>query len=133
MRCGTIGQSRGFTLVELMVVVMIVAVLTSIAVPSYLEQVRKSRRAEAKTQMLEAVQCMERFQTTNSTYVGGPARCAAPANEYYVLAFADVARNTFTLSATAQGSQVDDRCGNLGINHAGAKTHSAGTPADLCW
>lgn len=65
--------NRGFTLVELMIVVAVIAVITMIAVPAYNEQVRKSRRGLAKSDLLELTQCAERFHTTNGTYEIGRA------------------------------------------------------------
>ena len=60
----------GFTLIELMIVVAVVAILASIAVPAYQEQIRKSRRAQAKADMVEYAQMAERYFTVNNTYVG---------------------------------------------------------------
>ncbi|MCG6118750.1 MAG: hypothetical protein MEQ07_11260 [Aquimonas sp.] len=82
--------------------------------------------------MLQLTQCMERFNTSNSTYVGGPARCQAPPNNFYNLGYVNVARTTFGIDAVPQGGQVNDRCGQLGINQAGAKT-SEGAAEDQCW
>lgn len=59
---------RGFTLIEVMIVVAVVAVLAAIAYPSYDEQVRRSRRADAQTALLELSQHMERYFTAKGTY-----------------------------------------------------------------
>jgi len=131
------SKMGGFTLIELMVVVAIVAIITAIAVPSYQEQVRKSNRGLAKSDLLELTQCAERFHTTNTTYTGFDAATACDVDgkdgDKYDFGVANITRTTFTLSATAQGGQVDDKCGNLGINQANVRTHSAGTAADRCW
>jgi len=129
---------RGFTLIELMVAVAIIAIITAIAVPSYQEQVRKSNRGLAKSDLLELTQCAERYHTTNGTYVGFDAAAACDVDSKddagrYDFAAAAVTRITYSLSATAQGGQVDDKCGNLGIDQANVRTHSAGTAADRCW
>ena len=129
---------RGFTLIELMVVVTIVAIIMAIAIPSYQEQVRKSNRGLAKSDLLELTQCAERFHTTNGTYTGFDAAAACDVDgkddaNTYDFGTAAITRTTFTLSATAQGSQSDDKCGDLGINQANVRTHSAGTAADRCW
>lgn len=60
--------SSGFTLVELMVVVLLVAILAAIAYPSYREQIRKARRADAQAVLMQAAQFMERYYTENGTY-----------------------------------------------------------------
>ena len=59
---------RGFTLIELMITVAIVGILASIAYPSYIESVRKGRRAEARAALTELMQQQERFMTQNNTY-----------------------------------------------------------------
>ncbi len=64
------AQVRGFTLIELMIVVAVVAILSAIAYPSYTEHVRKSRRAQAKVDLVEYGQLAERFHTVQNTYSG---------------------------------------------------------------
>ncbi len=132
------SKNRGFTLIELMIVVAVVAFLVAIAIPSYQEQVRKSNRGLAKSDLLELTQCAERYHTTNGTYVGFEAATACDVDSKddantYDFGTAAITRTTFTLSATAQGSQSDDKCGDLGINQANVRTHSAGTATDRCW
>lgn len=60
---------RGFTLIELMIVVAVVGVLAAVAYPSYQEYVRKAKRAEGRTAMLEMLQQQERYMTQNNTYL----------------------------------------------------------------
>ncbi|WP_375122151.1 type IV pilin protein [Variovorax sp. WS11] len=62
-------RQRGFTLIEVMIVVAIVAILSAIAYPSYLESVRKSKRAEARAQLMEAAQYMQRFYSQNDSFI----------------------------------------------------------------
>ena len=121
--------SRGFTLVELMIVVAIVGILGAIAYPSYQDHVRKTRRADGKTALLQAVQVAERFFTQNNTYAGAPT-AAVSAEGHYNLAFVGNA-TTFTITATPGGAQASDPCGALTINQANVK-NSAGGMAD-CW
>jgi type IV pilus assembly protein PilE len=123
-------RQLGFTLIELMITVGVIALLAAIAMPMYNEQVRSSRRADAQSRLSQVVQCMERFNTSNGTYVGGDARCATANNAFYTFAIVIPNRNSFSVTATAAGSQAVDRCGNLGLDQAGQKTHSAGTG---CW
>jgi type IV pilus assembly protein PilE len=63
-------KARGFTLVELMIVIAVLAILAAIAVPSYYRQVEKSRRADAQSALLSAAQTLERCFTRTNTYVG---------------------------------------------------------------
>jgi len=74
MRLQISASSRGFTLIELMVVVVIATILVSIAVPSYMSQVRQSRRTEVRTALLDLAGREERyFSTTPTGYTANPA------------------------------------------------------------
>lgn len=135
------NKSRGFTLIELMIVVAVVAILAAVAIPAYQDQVRKARRGQVKADMAELAQRAERWHSINNSYAGFWA--SVPAGDRvsprtggavaYSLAFAE-APNTFTLTATPQGGQVNDtRCMALGLNQAGTKTKTGtGTLSD-CW
>jgi type IV pilus assembly protein PilE len=132
-------RAGGFTLIELMIVVAVVAILAAIAYPSYNDAVRKGRRGQAKADLLEAVQLAERFRTVNGTYEGfvlpaaysvspreGPAR--------YNVGF-EGAAGTFTLTAdpiSGGGQDKDTKCLALSITQAGVKDAS-GSDADNCW
>lgn len=131
------SPSRGFTLIELMIVIGIVAILTAIAIPAYSDQTRKARRATAKVALLEIVQSKERFHSLNGTYVG--SLCAPTdlqvLNHYTITCpAATTPASQFNVLATAIGAQTADAlCLNLGINQQGTKTESgSGTVAD-CW
>lgn len=129
-------KGTGFTLIELMIVVAVVAVLSAIAYPAYTDSVRKSRRAQAKADLVEYQAMAERWRTVNNSYATftlptnqSPREVGSPAH-YRLQLVSDV--NTFTISATAQNDQTRDRCGNLSINNTNVKGHSAGNLAD-CW
>ncbi|MCC4620365.1 type IV pilin protein, partial [Xanthomonas cassavae CFBP 4642] len=62
------AAGNGFTLIELMIVVAVVGILAAVAYPSYAEHIRKSRRAQAKADLVEYAQMAERSHTTNNTY-----------------------------------------------------------------
>lgn len=133
-------RKHGFTLLELMIVVAIVAILAAVAYPSYKDQIRKSRRAQAKADLVEYAQMAERYFTVNNTYVGfslpktqSPRESGSPA--YYALtpsgSFASA--STFTITATAQGDQANDRCGNLSITNTGKKDKTGAAAFSECW
>lgn len=134
--------ARGFTLIELMVVVAIVAILAAIAFPSYQDSVRKSKRGQAKADLVELAQRAERFHTVNNTYVGfaipsadavSPRTAGAPVA--YEVALAASTPNTFTLTATPTNAQVADvLCMTLSIDQLGQKgrTGNSSTVAE-CW
>ena len=134
------SKNRGFTLIELMIVVVIIAVLAMIAYPSYQEQVRKTRRNQAKADLMELTQALERKFTADRDY-SAPAfvfpftrspRDAADGRQYYNLAFsAGPAVGSYTLMATRVNTQAADRCGELTLNSLGQKTHSEGDD-DYC-
>ena len=126
------ASSRGFTLVELMIVVAIVGVLAAVAYPSYQDSVRKSRRADGKTALLQAVQVAERWFTQNNTYdMTGGTPPNGPSDEgHYTLAYVGGA-TAFTITATPVDAQASDPCGWLRITAANVKTSAKGT-AD-CW
>lgn len=126
----------GFTLIELMIVVAVVAVLAAIAYPAYTDAVRKSRRAQAKADLVEYAAQAERSRTVNNSYAEydlptdqSPREEGATA--HYELSIAQDA-NTFTITAEALDGQANDRCGDLTINNLDQKGHSAGNLAD-CW
>ena len=64
------AYQKGFTLVEVMIVVAIIAILAAIVIPSYQSAVRKAHRTDAKTALATIAQLMERYNTQNNTYVG---------------------------------------------------------------
>jgi type IV pilus assembly protein PilE len=128
---------RGFTLIELMIVVAVVAILAAVAYPSYQEQIRKSRRGQAKADMVEYAQLAERRHTADNSYAAfalpvaqSPREPGSPAR--YNLVFAGN-QTTFTITATPTGAQAEDRCGTLTINQAGQKTRSTAVAFNECW
>ena len=128
------NRSRGFTLIELMIVVAIVALLAAIAVPSYARYVEKARRADAKSALLDAAQRLERCYTQNNTYVGCPVATGLTGDGFYTIAAPTQEANAFTLTAAPAGPQVNDtRCGTLTLNSDGSRVASGSLGTDRCW
>jgi type IV pilus assembly protein PilE len=151
-----INKSKGVTLIELMIVVAIIGIIASIALPSYREQVASSKRSDGTAALLQLASALERHYTENSTYcdaagTGGANSCGGGANDtgpptilgsttvpldggtaYYNLTISAVTATTYTITATRTGSMSNDRCGNLTLTHAGQKGASLGTVND-CW
>ena len=137
----TMTKELGFTLIEVMITVVIVAILASVAVPSYMSSVRDSRRSDAKQALLAAAQTMESFYAMNMTYVGSSTGTTPTifttkvpkdgTERYYTLSFtAAPTAFGYTLQAVPQGSQAGDRCGTLSLNRTGATSAASATD---CW
>lgn len=144
-------KQKGFTLIEVMIVVVIVAILAAVAIPSYQDSVRKTRRADAKEALTRIAALQERFFFTNNRY-GTAADLGIDSTSqegYYIVAIANPvasaacgpvdATRCYTLTATAAptGAQAKDtECHQFSINHVGQKTATksgGGDNSDYCW
>ncbi len=129
-------HAKGFTLIELMIVVAVVAILATIAMPSYQEHVRKSRRAQAKADLVELAQQLERHHTVQNSYAGLTlpfTQSPRDGTSRYTLSYVGTpAAGTFTIQAVPGEGQSSDKCGTLTLDQAGRKTSSASTVAE-CW
>jgi type IV pilus assembly protein PilE len=137
-------KAVGFTLIELMVVIAIVGILAAIAYPSYMDSVRKARRADAKAALSNAAQALERYYTENNTYLnaglGDSAGAIFPdhtpsdqahSSAYYILSITNQGASTYTLNATPTGTMASDNCGTMTLDHLGQK--GAALPIAQCW
>jgi type IV pilus assembly protein PilE len=149
----SIMSQRGFTLIELMVAVAIVAILAMIAYPSYLEHLAKGRRADAQTVLMQGAQYLERIYTERGSYKKASSGAAATSladvgfpneltgspvgatNSYYTISISNWTDSAFTLTATRTGIQSNDKCGDLTLTNSGVKdiTNASGATATECW
>ncbi|MEF9965164.1 MAG: type IV pilin protein [Comamonas sp.] len=131
-------MQRGFTLIELMIVVAVVGILTAIALPSYNEYILRGHRAEGRAALLQTAQWMERAATANGTYPTSlPDSMKSIASGRYTISI-DSNGNTFTATATAKNAQANDKCGNLtlsnnGLQGANDKTYGTEGYDTSCW
>jgi type IV pilus assembly protein PilE len=134
----TRSSAKAFTLIELLIVIAIIAILASIAYPSYERYVQRTRRADGREMLMRIAAAEERFYTNRNIYtanigadLGLPL---ASENGYYNVAAAIAAGGqTFVLTATPQGTQNLDACGNLTINNTGFKAQSGSETNGKCW
>ena len=117
----------GFTLIEVLVTMAIIAILAASAYPAYTDHILRARRAEAFALLLEQAQRAERHFTLRNTYEGFTLPSGQGLSAHYTFAF-DAAANGFLLTATAAGSQQRDTpCTTLTIDHRGARAPRS------CW
>jgi type IV pilus assembly protein PilE len=138
---------QGFTLIELMIVVAVVAILTAIAFPSYQSYIMRSRRVEGQSLLNMAAAQQERWRTQNGSYMTTAtdvAKLKLPygdksENGHYTLIVSSVADDggyTLTAKRTPTGAQAADRtCGDYVLDAKGSKSMAAGTPGTVaqCW
>ncbi len=133
-------RQRGVTLIELMIALVVLAILVSVAVPGYRQQVMRANRAEAKELLLTDAAALERcFMNLNAYNATGCAAAGAfprsAAEGRYQLQ-ATLTAGTFTLSAVPQGRQASDtQCKTLTLTHLMVKgvTGGATQTAEWCW
>lgn len=147
-RTHTRRQNAGFTLIELMIVVVIVAILAGIAYPSYTRYVIEARRADGQAALLQVAAQLEKFYSQCGRYTtaitggrisdcdGLGATTALSTDQHYLLSVAagpsgDIA-TSHAITATRQGPQTNDtECGNLTYNSRGEKGQTGASTR--CW
>ncbi len=146
-------RDHGFTLIELMITVAIVAILAAVALPSYRDSINKSRRAEARAQLTEAAQFMQRYYAQNDSFkqnsagtavalpdalVAVPKGAATGARTYNIGFVSTPTDTAFSLQAVPRvgGPMANDKCGKLLLDNVGRRNvadNASGTTVEACW
>jgi prepilin-type N-terminal cleavage/methylation domain-containing protein len=103
------NRQRGFTLIELMIVVVIIGILAALAIPRFMQATVKAKESEAKT-ILKQIYTLERtYRQEQGTYIAnlGTIGFDVPTNSRYVYAIANAGANTFSATATPNGNDAD--------------------------
>lgn len=144
------NAQRGFSLIELMIVVAIIAIISAFAYPSYDRYVIKTKRSVAQNALLQVADRQQQFFMDNKRFAADITNLGFPANPYviddngtstvasdadavYSLSLSNVTATTWTATATPLNSQLsrDTYCGSLTITQTGAKSKSGAS--DKCW
>lgn len=137
-------KDRGFSLMELITAMAIIAVLTAIAIPNYTAYIARGKRSEARANLVEAANWMERWRTERGRY-DDPANANNPppgfpwaqiprtgTANYTVAVVAGPA--AYTITATAVGSMATDPCATLSLDQTGARAFTgANGSQEICW
>ena len=135
--------SSGFSLIELMITLAIVAILASIAVPSYQKYMMSSRRTDATTMLQRVATAEEQYFFAHSAYTDnannelglGEGGVIKSSEGYYTIAITDVTSSAYKLTATPVDGGVqskDSDCTSFGLNQTGQKTSSP-KAFETCW
>ncbi|WP_305909805.1 type IV pilin protein [Methylomarinum sp. Ch1-1] len=130
-------KNNGFTLIELMITVTILAILAAIAYPAYNDYIVKSRRSDAKSAILKMQLAEEKWRANNPSYTATLSDLNYPnsysPDGYYELAISNNTANTYTITATpvSGGLQAGDSdCASMSMDQNGTK---ASSPSSACW
>lgn len=143
-------RQQGFTLMEMLITMIIIGILTAVAIPNYTAYVQRSNRSEARGQLLEIANWMERWRTERGRY-DNPASAGTPpptppypatyaqspptGTAKYTIAVATPDTVTYAITATAVGVMAGDVCTTLTLDQAGARgfTTGGGGTQEVCW
>ena len=142
-------RAPGFTLIELMITVAIVGILAAVAIPAYQNYIKKGRRVDAKSALLELAAREERYFATNNTYTAtvtdlnytkigvgtSTFNAGSTSMVYYTVQITAASATAWAATATrtTAGAQNTDVCGDYSIDNLGQQTVANGTQTTGCW
>lgn len=135
MKYRNVSTQRGFTLIEVMIVVVVIAILAAVAVPNYTQYVQRGFRAQAMASLLQDANWMQQQFTVNNSYPATTAVLPQNGNPKYSITINASSASTFTLWATPARN---DKCGTFTLDNTGLRstrgdgTTPLATAAD-CW
>ena len=128
----TLSQ-KGFTLIELMIVVAIVGIITAVAMPGYTDYVKRGKAAEATSTLADLRVKMEQYYQDNRTYVGGGCAPASGAKYFTYTCSVPATATAYTLQAAGKAAEKMDTF-NFTVDQSNAKTSIFdGTVGATCW
>lgn len=125
-------KSTGFTLIELMIVVAIVAILATVAYPSFTGYLLKSKRIEAIQSLYSMQLKQEDWRISHPSYTSSAADLITPTSNAHYSYSTAVSGSSYTVTATAKGSQLNDKEGNVSCSPLTLSRSNSKTPA-VCW
>ncbi|MFI4937212.1 MAG: type IV pilin protein [Candidatus Berkiellales bacterium] len=124
-----LNSISGFSLLEMLLTLSIVAILATIAYPSYTHQMIKYRRVDGQMMLFQVAAALEIYFSEHNTYQNASLEnMTVPNTQYYLLEISELSALSYTISAIPKGPQANDSCGTLTLTHTQVKGPNA-----ACW
>jgi type IV pilus assembly protein PilE len=132
-----IRGNGGFSLIELMIVVVIIAILAAVAVPSYRNYIMRGHRTDATRALQDTAAREESYFFSNNAYTNKLTDLglnSSVAGEYFSVAIASASSTDYTITATARGTQTQDKdCASFSLTRAGVQGSTGSATPAKCW